>query len=97
MKLKIRNPPDKLITYFYSALEWMGKKYLTKKLKKRLQEEAELNPDFNGLDSPAKDKKIAKEPRTKDTILSDIELQIVDMFSRSFTNGEIGVKYPQQK
>lgn len=75
----------------------MGKKYLTKKIKKRLQEEAELNPNFDGLESPTKEKKIVKEPRTKDTVLSDIELQIIDMFSRSFTNGEIGVKYPQQK
>lgn len=50
----------------------MAKKYLTKKIKKRLQEQAELNSNFEGLESPTKEKKIAKEPRTKDTVLSDI-------------------------
>jgi hypothetical protein len=75
----------------------MGKKYHSKKLKKKLQIERFLNEDSPSLDSPSKEKKIVKEPKTKETILSDIELQIIDMFSRSFTNGEIGVKYPQQK
>ena len=75
----------------------MVKKYHTKKLKKNLQNDVSIDPDSLGLEGPDKEKKIVKEPKTKDTILSDIELQIVDMFSRSFTNGEIGVKYPQQK
>lgn len=75
----------------------MGKKYQTKKLKKNQQDDHSFDSDSHGPESPNKDKRIVKEPRTKDTILSDIELQIVDMFSRSFTNGEIGVKYPQQK
>jgi hypothetical protein len=65
----------------------MGKKYLTKKMKKLLLERAQKELEENGVYSPSKDKKIAKEPKTKDTVLSDIELQIVDMFSRSFTNG----------
>ena len=75
----------------------MGKKYQTKKLKKNHQDDAFDNQDSNSPLSPDKEKKITKEPRTKETVLSDIELQIIDMFSRSFTNGEIGVKYPQQK
>jgi len=64
----------------------MGKKYQSKKSKKHLAD-ALADGDSNGPSSPSKEKKIVKEPKTKETILSDIELQIVDMFSRSFTNG----------
>lgn len=44
-----------------------------------------------------KEKKIYKVGRSKETDLSEIQLEIVDMFSRSYTNGQIGVKFPQQK
>ena len=65
----------------------MTKKYQTKKMKNLKGSASVAENESMEEKLSTKEKKIAKEPKIKETILSDIELQIVEMFSRSCSNG----------